>query len=88
MQQTIRYFDKATLIHANDEAIRTERNRSINPQYLQTLDDALRFPVFMAMVHNDVEMRVGIMLSPDDRAWLDLSFEDYEALPSVDMAIH
>jgi len=40
------------------------------------------------MVHNDVEMRVGIMLSPEERAWLDLSFEDYEALPTVQMSVH
>jgi len=86
--QTIRYFDKATLIHANEQAIRAERNRSIQPEYLATLDDALRFPVFMAMVHNDVEMRVGVMLSPEERAWLDLSFEDYEALPTVQMSVH
>lgn len=84
----ITYFDKPLLVKANNEAIRQNRNRSIDPEFVEALDDEIRFPVVFSIDHNDVERRVKIMLSSTDEAWLDISYEMFNSLPSVTMPTH
>ena len=47
------------LIETNAAAIKEKRNRSIDTEILQQLDDDFKFPVVFAMEHNEVEMREG-----------------------------
>lgn len=84
----IKYFDKRSLITANNDAIIEGRNRSIREDVLDDLDEDHKFPVFMAVDHNSQEMRVGVMLSSEAKAWLDISYEGYESLPTVDMPVN
>jgi|TARA_E500000318_G_scaffold84278_1_gene80025 hypothetical protein len=80
----VKYFNKASLLDANNEAIISERNRSLrNESIVDTEDDTL-FPIVFSMPHNDVEMRVQLMLDPTTRVWLDMPFKAYEALPSIE----
>jgi hypothetical protein len=90
---TTKYFTKETLIMANDLAIKTNRNRTLEPKAIKKLDaDGLKFPVVFSMIHNDHEMRVQIALGawqdgePKQigTAFLDIPFETYETLPSVE----
>jgi hypothetical protein len=80
----IKYFTKGMLIRANDEAIRTNRNRTLYPEKLEQLPD-LKFPVGFSMIHNGHEMRVSIVVGPLpgplQTVWLDIPFETYDSLP-------
>lgn len=84
----IKYFDKSSLVTANNEAIQEGRNRSLETNFVANLEDDLVFPVFMAMDHNQVEMRLGLMVGPETKVWLDVSYEGYESLPTIDMPTH
>ena len=81
----IQYFDKKSLIKANNEAIRNNRNRTLEPSELKKLDDDTKFPVVFSMTHNDREVRVKLLLNPQTEAWLDLSFKTFCSLPTVTM---
>ena len=84
----VKYFNKASLLDANNEAILSERNRSLrNESIVDIVDDTL-FPIVFNMPHNDVEMRVGLLLDPETKVWLDMPFEAYEALPTIDVQKH
>ena len=84
----VSYFDKQSLIEANNDAILEQRNRSLDPDAIALLDDDMRFPVVWSMDHNDVEVRCKLMLTPTDEAWLDVSYETFNALPYVTMPTH
>ena len=81
----IQYFDKKSLIKANNEAIRNNRNRTLEPSELKKLDDNTKFPVVFSMTHNDREVRVKLLLNPQTEAWLDLSFKTFCSLHTVTM---
>lgn len=82
----IKYFDKKGLVSANNEAIRSDRNRSLHKPFVKKLQDDNFFPIVFSMVHNDVEMRVQVGLdAKGNTAYLDIPFETYEKLPSMDM---
>ena len=94
------YASKELLIKLNNRAIRRNSNRTLKPKALDKLpntlgevglegedaNDLIRYPVTMAMPHNDVEMRVCFATHKGDQLWLDISFKEYEALPSFDLA--
>jgi len=86
----VKYFTKDTLILANKVAVATKRNRSLYGDKLETLPD-LKFPVGFVMPHNDVEMRVEIVLGSDasgrsiGKVWLDIPFDTYNALPEAEV---
>ena len=42
----------------------------------------------MAMPHNDVEMRCSFATHEGQQMWLDISFKEYEALPSVELNVN
>jgi hypothetical protein len=84
----VKYFTKGMLIRANDEAIRTNRNRTLYPEKLETLPD-LKFPVGMTFDHNGCELRVQLTIGTgfDDlhTVWLDIPYETYNALPEAEV---
>jgi len=42
------------------------------------------YPVVQTLLHNDKEIRTGIMINEDDDvAWLDLTFKEFADLPAV-----
>ena len=84
----VKYFNKASLLDANNEAILSERNRSIYNESIVDIADDTLFPIVFNMPHNDVEMRVGLLLDPETKVWLDMPFEAYEALPTIDVQKH
>ena len=84
----VKYFNKASLLDANNEAILSERNRSIYNESIVDIADDTLFPIVFSMPHNDVEMRVGLLLDPETKVWLDMPFEAYEALPTIDVQKH
>jgi hypothetical protein len=84
----VKYFNKASLLDANNEAILSERNRSIYNESIVDIADDTLFPIVFSMPHNDVEMRVELMLDPTTKVWLDMPFEAYEALPTIDVQKH
>ena len=94
------YVNKEQLIKLNNRAIRRKSNRTLKPTALKNLpntledfgfddegkNDLVRYPVTMAMPHNDVEMRCSFATHEGHQLWLDISFKEYEALPSFDIA--
>ena len=84
----VKYFSKDSLVKANKTAIRTNRNRSLEPKYLSKLDKDNKYPIVWAMPHNDHEMRVRLLLNADSDGWLDIPFKTYDNLPVVTMPTH
>ena len=81
----VKFFTKASLKKANDEAIRSKRNQSLRTSVVEKLSDTLRFPIAWSMPHNDQEMRCQVLLYDKNFALLDVMFKTYDSLPSVDM---
>tara|TARA_R100000900_G_C3305653_1_gene158699 strand:- start:461 stop:772 length:312 start_codon:yes stop_codon:yes gene_type:complete len=94
------YVNKGKLRELNNRAIRRKSNRTLKPNFVESLPntleeigfdgqdktDLVRYPVTTTMPHNDVEMRVCFATHKGDQLWLDISFKEYEALPSFDLA--
>lgn len=80
------YFNREELIAAAKEATRTNRNRQFNDNWIDLVAaDTKYFTVVIAFPHNDVEMRVEIMMDSDGgTAWLDIPFQTFEALGRTD----
>ena len=76
-----KYFTKKELVKANNKSIRANRNRTLEPSYLEKLDEKLLFPIVFEFPHNDVEMRARIQLSDKDNGFLDMDWKDYDKLP-------
>jgi hypothetical protein len=84
----VKYFTKPLLMKANKEAIRKNRNRALKPEVLESLDEDLKFPVVFTMPHNDVEMRLGILLNPETEGFIDVPLKTWETLPKVPLEKH
>ena len=84
--ENVVYFTKPLLKKVNAQSIKDDRNRTIIPEVIDELDDDTLFPVVFSMVHNDVEMRLRVMLAPESGAYLDVPFETYETLPTTKLA--
>jgi hypothetical protein len=81
------------IIKLNTRAIAANYNRQLD---ISSLIDAIcldlgidstkiwnyKFPITMSLIHNDTEIRV-VFSWGKGHAQLDLSFDDYESLPSV-----
>ena len=94
------YVTKELLIKLNNRAIRRKSNRTLKPKALSNFPDTLaeigfegegstdliRYPVTMAMPHNDVEMRCCFATVKGEQLWLDISFKEYESLPTIELA--
>lgn len=80
-----KYFTKIDLIHANNAAIRENRNRQLKEEYLESLPNERLFPILIALdEHNKGEIRVQILF--DDKkttGFLDLTKNRYNSLPQL-----
>ena len=76
-----KYFTKKELMRVNKRSIKANRNRTLEPSYLEKLDEKLLFPIVFEFPHNDVEMRARIRLSDTANAFLDMDWKDYDKLP-------
>ena len=78
-------FTKDVLRKANNFAIKTNRNRTLNKKSFMKKSQETIFPIIFALVHNDVEMRVQILLNEKGLSgWLDVPFKTYDSLPTVE----
>lgn len=79
-------FTKDVLRKANNFAIKTNRNRTLNKKSFMKKSQETIFPIIFALVHNDVEMRVQILLNEKGLSgWLDIPFKTYDSLPTVEV---
>ena len=79
-------FTKENLRRANNFAIKTNRNRTLNKKSFMRRSQETIFPIVFALVHNDVEMRVKVLLNDKGLwGWLDIPFKTYDALPTVEV---
>jgi hypothetical protein len=81
----VKYFNKESLVSANNRAITEGRNRTLRLDVLYKLDEDNKYPVTMAMDHNNKEIRVAVLLSCEDKGFLDISYEEYENLPTIEI---
>jgi hypothetical protein len=76
------YMDKSLLISINNEAIKSNRNRTLKPEKVKELPDSDFFPVMHSMIHNDEEIRCMVVLSEKgENAWLDMPIDRFNNLP-------
>jgi hypothetical protein len=69
----------------NEKAVRNRLNRSVWLNKLP-VDVHDKFPIVLTLVHNDVEMRCEVVLNREgETAWLDMSFDDYNRLPEIEL---
>ena len=79
-------FTKDVLRKANNLAIKNNRNRTLNKKSFMKKSQETIFPIIFALVHNDVEMRVQILLNEKGLSgWLDIPFKTYDSLPTVEV---
>ena len=77
----MKYLTYALLAAINASSVRAGRNRNL---YLEKLpiDQGALYPVYNSFIHNDSEIRVIIVLNErGDTAYLDMSFDEFDALP-------
>lgn len=58
--EDIKYFTKQILIEYNNAAIREKRNRAIEEQFLESLQEGVLYPIVFKMYHTKDEIRVQI----------------------------
>lgn len=78
----VQYAEKERLIQLNIKAINTQRNRYVDPQILEEINNVQLYPVVFSMVHNDKEMRVAFSIG-GQIIWVDMDFDDYLELPEI-----
>ncbi|MDQ6468024.1 HNH endonuclease [Exiguobacterium acetylicum] len=80
-----RYFTKKILIESNTASIREKRQRQLDEEFLETLDDSIIYPIIISLdEHNKGEIRVLIIL--DEKRTLvslDISKDRYSRLPKA-----
>ena len=81
LKMPTKYFTKKELVKANNKSIRANKNRTLEPSYLDKLDEKLLFPIVFDFPHNDFEIRARIQLSDTDNGFLDMNWKDYDKLP-------
>ena len=85
---THQFITKDLLIKINDHSVKVRRNRTLIEESIAKLPD-LRYPIILAMPHNDVEIRTQILLTDgktfEEYVFLDMSFEEYGSLPSLEI---
>jgi len=82
-KDTLKFLNYELLSRLNDKCIKEGRNRSL---YLaeMPIDPKNVYPVVQTLLHNDKEIRTGIMINEDDDiVWLDLTFKEFADLPAV-----
>lgn len=90
MSRKVKYFTRDLLIEANEESIKSKRNRNLYTERLRDLPDNLLFPVGLHIFHNDFEIRAQIAVGPSEDklqlVWLDMPIETFNRLPEKEVA--
>ena len=85
-KDTVKFLNYELLSRLNAQAVKERRNRSLYMEKLP-IDPKQVYPVVKTLLHNDIEIRTGILINcNDDIAWLDLTFKEFADLPSVPRA--
>ena len=80
----VKVFTKEGLRKANNVAIKTNRNRTLSKKVFKGRSNETLFPVTMAFPHNDVEMRVEVVLDQHGNVgMLDIPFRTFDTLQNV-----
>ena len=67
----------------NKSSVKARRNRNVYFDKLPIKDNGDISPVTLSFIHNEVEMRTQITLNGEgDSMALDMSFEEYDSLPT------
>tara|TARA_R110000744_G_scaffold111211_3_gene209482 strand:+ start:184 stop:462 length:279 start_codon:yes stop_codon:yes gene_type:complete len=79
----------AMITLANDLAVRDGRNRSVSEEVIARLEPEIFYPVSLAMIHNDEEMRVEFF-NPGESGLselilIDMSFGHFAVLPEFNV---
>ncbi len=79
-----KFMDYKILTYLNESSVNDGRNRNFWMENLPVNKEHY-FPVVFAMNHNDSEMRLKLVLNEQgETGWLDVSFEEFDALPEYD----
>lgn len=82
MTKETKFFDHKILKAFNESSIKAGRNQNFHFDQLPIKANQ-NYPVVMAFEHNGVEIRTEIIFNENgDRGLLDISFEEYELLPT------
>ena len=85
-KDTVKFLNYAILSRLNEKAIKDRRNRTLDIENLP-IDPKQVYPVVQTLLHNDIQIRTGILINcNDDIVWLDLTFKEFAGLPSVPKA--
>jgi hypothetical protein len=82
-----KFFTFKSLKDANEKAKSLNLNRTLSKKFFKELDRSKVYPISFTMTHNDDQVRVRFV--HDDHgtelsaAWIDMTFEDFFALPSA-----
>jgi len=80
----VKVFTKEGLRKANNVAIKTNRNRTLSKKVFKGRSNETLFPVTMAFPHNDVEVRVEVVLDEHGTVgMLDIPFRTFDTLGNV-----
>ena len=81
-----KYFTKTELIKLNKKSIKENRNRNLVESFVEKLPKNIMYPIAIAFVHNDREMRTVVFLDDKgNQGQLDISFKDYKNLNSMEV---
>ena len=75
----------AMITLANDLAVRDGRNRSVSEEVIARLEPEIFYPVSLAMIHNDEEMRVEFFNPGPGLILIDMSFGHFAVLPEFNV---
>lgn len=89
---TVQVITTPDLLELNRRAVKAKRNRSFVDNIGDLLDPEGIHIVAWSMVHNDVEIRVRLLLKFKDSfepqvGYLDMSFEDFNALATIESEV-
>jgi hypothetical protein len=85
----IQVFDHKTLVNLNGSSIRAGRSQNLNPDQLSINAQGRHWVNAHGIRERDgqvgVRMCVVLSLNTGQTAWLDVSTEEFEAIPEVDV---
>lgn len=84
----ISYLTKEQFIELNEKAIKLKKNRSVERNAYEKIEDGKKLPVMFHMLHNDIEIRTQIATSENSVAWLDMDIKDYNNLNKASIPDH
>ncbi len=87
----VKYADKEILKKLNDHAVMEEKNRALVDEVFDLLpDDDTLYPVVIAFIHNECEMRLGFAANVNGKLEtliIDVDFDFYNYLPNAEVPV-